>query len=115
MEENRKINKRPRSITEFKSSYSDSKNYSNSKDKHFRRQTLVKYILIAIFLAVVALGGFLITDALLNISEEPYVPQVTEESAENEKTTAVDKSIMKNQVTVKADRVEEQTQEDVRE
>lgn len=114
MEENRKLNKRPRSITEFRTSYSDSKNNFNGTDRHFRRQALIKYILIAFFLAVVALGGFLITDALLNISESPYVPQVTEETTVQDKKDA-EKSIIKNQVTVKADEVEEPAENGVRE
>ena len=116
MEENRKINKRPRSITEFRTAYSDSKNNFNSTDRHFRRQALIKYVLIAVFLAVIALAGFLVTDALLTISEEPYVPEETTTApVEEESTTGIDKKYFENQVTVKADSVEDNQSDDVRE
>lgn len=101
MQENRKINKRPRSITEFRSSYSDSKNNFSSTDKIFRRQAVIKYVLIALFLAVVALAGFLVTDALLNVSEEPYVPPKEQTTAAAK--TEIDKKYFENQVTVPAD------------
>lgn len=104
MQENRKINKRPRSITEFRSSYSDSKNNFSSTDKIFRRQAVIKYVLIALFLAVVALAGFLITDALLNVSEEPYVPPKEQTTAATK--TEIDKKYFENQVTVPADEYE---------
>lgn len=115
MEDNRKFNKRPRSITEFRTSYSDnSKNNRNSTDRHFRRQTVVKYIIVAIFCAVVVLVGFLITDALLTISEEPYVREET--TAVTESTTGTVEKKFKEQVTVNADQIDESdTDDDVRE
>lgn len=106
MEDNRKYNKRPRSITEFRTSYSDnSKNNRNSTDRYFRRQTVLKYVIVAIFCAVVVLVGFLITDALLTISEEPYVREETTAVTES-KTDTVRKQL-KEQVTVNADDVDE--------
>ena len=104
MQENRKINKRLRSITEFRSSYSDSKNNFSSTDKIFRRQAVIKYVLVALFLAVVALAGFLITDALLNVSEEPYIPP--EKQTTEVAKTKIDKKYFENQVTVPADEYE---------
>lgn len=105
MQNNRKINKRPKSITEFRSSYSDIKNNYNSTDKAFRRQAVLKYVLIAIFLAVVALGAFLLTDALISISEAPYTPST--EQTTKEDTTDIDKKYFENQVDVPADKVGE--------
>lgn len=104
MQENRKLNKRPKSITEFRSSYSDSKNNLKSTDKATRRQTVVKYVLLALFLICVALAGFLVTDALLNVSEEPYVAPVEETTEETK--NEIDKKYFENQVTVPADEVD---------
>lgn len=104
MEDNRGYNKRPRSYTEFRTSYSDSKNNFSSTDKQFRKQALLKYIIIAVFLAVVAVAGFLITDALLNISEEPYV---AEETTTKEGKTDIDKKYFESQVTIPAEKVSE--------
>lgn len=105
MQDNRKFNKRPKSITEFRSSYSDNKNNFSSTDAVFRRQAVVKYVLIGILLAVVVVAGFLITDALLNVSEEPYVPpkETTTEVSRKE----IDKKYFQNQVTVPAEEVDE--------
>lgn len=105
MQDNRKFNKRPKSITEFRSSYSDNKNNFSSTDAAFRRQAVVKYVLIGILLAVVVVAGFLITDALLNVSEEPYVPpkETTTEVSRKE----IDKKYFQNQVTVPAEEVDE--------
>lgn len=107
MEDNRNYNKRPRSYTEFRSSYSDNKNNFNSTDKYFRRQAVLKYLLVAVFAAVIALGAFLITDALLTISEEPYVPEETTTQPSAEKTDDIDEKYFENQVTVPADEVDE--------
>lgn len=115
MEDNRKYNKRPRSITEFRTSYSDnSKNNRNSTDRYFRRQTVLKYIIVAIFCAVVVLVGFLITDALLTISEEPYVPEKTTAVTTESKPDTVKKQF-REQVTVNADDVDEADNDDMRE
>lgn len=105
MQDNRKINKRPKSITEFRSSYSDNKNNYNSTDKASRQQTVIKYVLIAVFLAFVALGAFLLTDALINISETPYTPST--EQTTNEESTDIDEKYFENQVDVPADKVGE--------
>ena len=107
MDDNRKLNKRPRSYTEFRTSYSDSKNNFSSTDKVFRRQAVIKYVLIGIFLAIVVIAGFLITDSLLNISEEPYVPKETETTTREEKTD-IDKKYFENQVTVPAEEIGEE-------
>ena len=105
MEDNRNYNKRPKSITEFRSSYSDNKNNFNSTDKYFRRQAVLKYLLVAVFAAFIILGAFLITDALLTISEEPYVPEETTTQAVEK--TDIDEKYFENQVTVPADEIDE--------
>lgn len=114
MEDNRKYNKRPRSYTEFRSSYSDNKNNFSSTDRYFRRQAVLKYILVAIIVAVIAVASFLVVDALLTISEEPYTPeQTTTEAVEK---TDIDEKYFKDQVTVPADKVDEDENEnDLRE
>lgn len=99
--ENNKYNKRRRSYTEFRESYSDNKKYFLSVRKTGRWQVFVKYLVIALIFIAVVLASFLITDALLEISEEPYVPTTT--SAE-ETTTMHDHG---DQVTVPADEVDD--------
>ena len=106
MEDNQKYNKRPRSYTEFRDSYSDNKHNFNSTDKYFKKQAVLKYLLLAVILAVVAVAGFLVTDALLTISEEPYTPVETTTQAVEK--TDIDKKYFENQVTVPADKVNEQ-------
>lgn len=106
MEDNQKYNKRPRSYTEFRSSYSDSKNNFSSTDKYFKRQAVLKYVLVAVIVAVIAVASFLIVDALLTISEEPYYPEETTTQAVEK--TDIDKKYFENQVTVPADEVDEE-------
>ena len=116
MESNQKYNKRPRSYTEFRASYSDNKNNFNSTDKYFRRQSIIKYLIVAVFIAVVAVGAFLIADALISISEEPYVSEETTTQAVEK--TDIDKKYFENQVTVPADEVqvdEDENDNDLRE
>lgn len=72
MKKYQKYNKRRRSITEFRSSYSDNKNNFISTDRKSLWMPIVKYILIAAAFICIALMSFLVTDALLNISEAPY-------------------------------------------
>ncbi len=98
--DNNKYNKRRRSYTEFRSSYSDNKKYFISTDKTARWQPVVKYLVILIVFLVVVLGSFLITDALLNISETPYVSEKTTDVTE---TTDIDSKYFENQVTMPAD------------
>lgn len=113
MEDNRKYNKRPRSITEFRSSYSDNKKNFDSTNKASKRQFVLKVFFIAVFFVFVAIAGFLITDALLTISEEPYVP--SEEVTQVQKND-IDEKYFENQVTVPADKVDENgNNSDVRE
>ena len=52
MEKYQKYNKRRRSITEFRSSYSDNKKYFISTDRKSSWMPVVKYITIAIFFIV---------------------------------------------------------------
>ena len=77
MEKYQKYNKRRRSITEFRSSYSDNKKYFISTDRKSSWMPVVKYIVIAVFFVIFVVAGFLITDALLEISEAPYVEEKT--------------------------------------
>ena len=88
MEKYQKYNKRRKSITEFRSSYSDNKKYFISTDRKSSWMPVVKYITIAIFFIVFVIAGFLITDALLEISEAPYV---AEETTVREEKTEIDK------------------------
>lgn len=110
MEKN-KYNKRPRSYTEFRSSYSDNKKYFISTDKKARWEPIVKYLVIAIVFLGIALASFIITDALLEISKAPY---------EGDKTTAVtttqpSTNPYESQVTVPADKVDEMQNNDISE
>lgn len=57
---------------------------------------VVKYIVIAIFFVIFVFAGFLITDALLEISETPYVEEKT--SAVEDKTE-IDKKYFENIIT----------------
>ena len=75
--ENDKYNKRRRSYTEFRESYSDNKKYFISTDKTAVWQPIVKYLVIALVFIAIAVASFLITDAFLEISEAPYEPQTT--------------------------------------
>lgn len=110
MEDYRKYNKRPKSITEFKKTYSNNVHNRNSNDKRLRRQEIVKYIIISVLLAFVVLAGFLITDALLNISEVPYVHEETTTAAEEK--TDIDEKYFEEQVTVNAEDLETPDNED---
>ncbi len=101
MEDNQKYNKRRRSYTEFRTSYSDNKDYFISTDRKSSWMPIVKYIIIAVSVIVFVLAGFLITDALLNISEAPYEhekPTVAEDE------TYIDEKYFDNIVTVPAEK-----------
>ncbi len=100
MENNNKYNKRRRSYTEFRSSYSDNKKYFISTDKTARWQPVVKYTVIALVFIAILIASFLITDALLEISEAPYV---SEETTTVQNKTDIDEKYFENQVTVVAD------------
>ena len=102
MEKNQKYNKRRRSITEFRSSYSDNKKYFISTDRKSSWMPVVKYIVIAVFFVVFVVAGFLITDALLEISEAPYVEEKTNVS---EDKTEIDKKYFENIVTKTPDEI----------
>ena len=102
MEKYQKYNKRRRSITEFRSSYSDNKKYFISTDRKSSWMPVVKYIVIAVFFVVFVVAGFLITDALLEISEAPYVEEKTTVS---EDKTEIDKKYFENIVTKTPDEI----------
>ncbi len=63
---------------------------------------VVKYITIAIFFIVFVIAGFLITDALLEISEAPYVEEKTTVS---ENKTEIDKKYFEDIVTKTPDEI----------
>ena len=63
---------------------------------------VVKYITIAIFFIVFVIAGFLITDALLEISETPYVEEKTTVS---ENKTEIDKKYFEDIVTKTPDKI----------
>lgn len=114
MEDNRKYNKRPRSITEFRSSYSDNRKIFDSTDRAARKQLMLKIIFAVIIFAGIAVAGFLVTDALLTISEEPYNP--AEFTTQATQKADIDERYFENQVTVPADEVDEDgNNSDVRE
>lgn len=96
-------NKRRRSYTEFRSSYSDNKKYFISTDKKARWEPFVKYIVIAIVFLGIALASFIITDALLEISEAPYERETTTVTT----TTKSAEDYFENQVTIPADEVDD--------
>lgn len=99
MENNQKYNKRRRSYTPFRTSYSDNKKYFISTDKKSSQMPILKYLIIAVAVIVFILAGFLITDALLNISEAPYEGgKVTVD----EDKTYIDKKYFDRVVTVPA-------------
>lgn len=102
MEKYQKYNKRRKSITEFRSSYSDNKKYFISTDRKSSWMPVVKYITIAIFFIVFVIAGFLITDALLEISEAPYVEEKTTVS---ENKTEIDKKYFEDIVTKTPDEI----------
>jgi hypothetical protein len=101
MEDNQKYNKRRRSYTEFRSSYSDNKKYFISTDKQNKGMAFLKYFLITIALAFVVLVGFVVTDALLEISETPYS---SEETTTESSKKDIDGKYFENQVTIPADK-----------
>ena len=102
MEKYQKYNKRRRSITEFRSSYSDNKKYFISTDRKSSWAPIVKYLTIAVFFIVFVIAGFLITDALLEISETPYVEEKTTVA---EKKTDIDEKYFENIVTKTPDEI----------
>ena len=63
---------------------------------------VVKYIVIAVFFVIFVVAGFLITDALLEISEAPYVEEKTTVS---EDKTEIDKKYFENIVTKTPDEI----------
>ncbi|MBQ7548818.1 MAG: hypothetical protein IJT03_03835 [Clostridia bacterium] len=111
MDNSRKYNKRRKSVTEFRSSYSDNKKYFISTDKRSRGMSVLKYTIIAVVLVLVALAGFILTDALLEISEAPYIAEQT--------TTAPDYTEIDDKYfeggTVPADKVPDNGGEDIME
>ena len=102
--ENNTYNKRRRSITEFRTSYSDNKKYFISTDKTARWQPIAKYLIIAAIFVAVVLVSFVITDALLEISEAPYIYEETTTQATTQKN---DEDLFEGQVTIPADEVDE--------
>lgn len=105
MKNYQKYNKRRRSITEFRSSYSDNKNNFISTDKKSLWMPIVKYILIAAAFICIALMSFLVTDALLNISEAPY--SGNEVTVKQEDKTEIDKKYFENIETKSPDEIEQ--------
>lgn len=100
MEDNQKYNKRRRSYTEFRTSYSDNKDYFISTDQKSSYMPVLKYVIIAVVIAVLIFVGFIVTDALLNISETPYVHETTTVTQTH---TDIDKKYFENIVTTKPD------------
>lgn len=98
MEDNQKYNKRRRSYTEFRTSYSDNKDYFISTDRKSSRMPVLKYIIITVVVIVFIFAGFIITDALLNISEEEYKKPSTTASQTH---TDIDKKYFENIVTTR--------------
>lgn len=103
MEKYQKYNKRRKSVTDFRSSYSDNKKYFISTDRKSSWMPIVKYITIAIGFIIFAIAGFLITDALLEISETPYVEETT---VVREDKTNIDKKYFENIVTKTPEEIE---------
>ncbi|MDD6275843.1 MAG: hypothetical protein PUB20_03340 [Clostridia bacterium] len=108
MKAENKLNKRRKSCTEFRTSYSDNKKYFISTDKQKRGMSVLKYIIIAAFMLVIAFVSFIVTDAVLEISEAPY-------NAEETSTTKqyIDEKYFENQVTVKADEITDNAKESI--
>lgn len=109
--ENNNYNKRRRSYTEFRKTYSDNKKYFISTDKRARWQPLISFIVIALIFVFIAFASFIITDALLEISKAPY----EEEEITTEATTNPADSYFENQVTIPADEVDEMQNNDMKE
>lgn len=109
--ENNNYNKRRRSYTEFRKTYSDNKKYFISTDKRARWQPLISFIVIALIFVFIAFASFIITDALLEISKAPY----EEEEITTEATTNPADSYFENQVTIPADEVDEMQNNEMRE
>lgn len=109
--ENNNYNKRRRSYTEFRTSYSDNKKYFISTDKRARWQPLISFIVIALIFVFIAFASFIITDALLEISKAPY----EEEEITTEATTNPAESYFENQVTIPADEVDEMQNNEMKE
>ncbi len=108
---NNNYNKRRRSYTEFRTSYSDNKKYFISTDKRARWQPLISFIVIALIFVFIAFASFIITDALLEISKAPY----EEEEITTAATTNPAESYFENQVTIPADEVDEMQNNEMRE
>lgn len=109
--ENNNYNKRRRSYTEFRTSYSDNKKYFISTDKRARWQPLISFIVIALIFVFIAFASFIITDALLEISKAPY----KEEEITTESTTNPAEGYFENQVTIPADEVDEMQNNEMKE
>ncbi len=109
--ENNNYNKRRRSYTEFRKTYSDNKKYFISTDKRARWQPLISFIVIALIFVFIAFASFIITDALLEISKAPY----EEEEITTEATTNPAESYFENQVTIPADEVDEMQNNEMKE
>lgn len=105
MKKYQKYNKRRRSITEFRSSYSDNKNNFISTDRKSLWMPVVKYILIVAAFVFIALMSFLVTDALLNISETPYSGE--EVTVAHEDETEIDKKYFEGIETKTPDEIEQ--------
>lgn len=108
-----KYNKRRRSITEFRSSYSDNKKYFFSTDKKARWQPIVKYFIIVVILIGIMLASFILTDALLEISNAPYDAQ--QETTTVPTSPQIDDKYFENQVTVPADDYNGEQNNEIRE
>lgn len=106
MKPENKLNKRRKSCTEFRTSYSDNKKYFISTDKRKKGMSALKYIIIAVFMLVIAFIGFIVTDAVLEISEAPYTAEETTATKQY-----IDEKYFENQVTVKADEISDNAKE----
>lgn len=109
--ENNNYNKRRRSYTEFRKSYSDNKRYFISTDKRGRWQPIITYAVLALVFIAIVLASFLITDALLEISEAPYEEQTTVSTTASRPAD----EYYENQVTIPADQLEETQNNEMKE
>ncbi len=113
MENRNKHNMRRRSITEFRTSYSDNKKNFFSTDKKARWQPIVRYLIIGLVLLAVVFASFILTDALLEISNAPYDAQ--QETTTSTTSPQIDDKYFENQVTIPADDYDGEKNNDIRE
>lgn len=99
-------NKRRHAITEFRLTYNDNKKNTVSTDRSYKKNLIIRSIVIIFCFLFFTLASFLFVDSLITISEQPYS---YEKKTESQTDDEIDKKYFNDIVTVPANEIQETT------